>query len=248
MTLAQDVSQELDNAIANALGEVAIVRQFIANLKALKTSPDVKIQAAFCHQKPFAFFVNPAKYAGRIKSELGDILWVYKTKYRGTVIDHRATFSQVKHSHSSKFHIAEHQYRFLKDINSNSFRFGNALYGAMGYQPRIFNAITQSQHFSNYLFINPSLVPKCECTNDLILTTSTSIDTTAMQEFEQYIGNFFHTKSFGMNLLNNMDGWALVDIVFKRLALVLDPPEEWNGYFEDDKYGFGVVFITVHEE
>lgn len=251
MTLAYDVSQELENAIAKAIGEVAIVSQFINNLKTLKTSPDIKIQAAFCHQKPFAFFVNPAQYAGRIKCELGDILWVHKTICRGAVIDHRAMFSQVKHSHSSTFHIAEHQYGFLKDINSNSFKFGNTIYGSMGYQPRIFTAITKSKHFSNYLFINPSLVPKCECTSDLILTTPTAMDTTGMQEFQHYIGNFFYSKSFGMNILKNANGWALVDIVFKRLNLVIDPPEEWNGYFEDvedDKSGFGVVFITVHEE
>ena len=248
MTLAQDVSQELDNAIASASGEVAIVRQFIANMAGLNISPGVDIQTAFCHQKPYAFFVKPAQYANRKKCELGDILWVYKTLSRGTVTDHRATFSQAKHSYSSIFHIEEHQYKFLKDINSNSFQFGSSVYGSAGYQPRVFTAVTKSQHFSNYLFISPSLTPKCECTNNLILSKPTSIDTITMQSFERYIDSFFHTRSFGMDLLHNTDGWELVDIVFKRVALVLDPPEEWKGYFEDDKSGFGVVFITVYEE
>lgn len=248
MTLAQDISQELDNAIASATGEVAIVKQFITNLAGLKTPMNVNIQSAFCHQKPYAFFVNPAQYAGRKKCELGDILWVYKIQHRGVVTDHRAVFSQAKHSNSSKFHIDEHQYNFLIDINRNSFRFGKSVFANAGYQPIVFTAVTRSKHFSNYLFISPSLTPKCECTKDLTLSTPTSIDTITMQSFERYIDIFFRPRSFGMNLLHNMDGWKLVDIVLKRLSLVLDPPEEWKGYFEEDKSGFGVVFITVSEE
>jgi hypothetical protein len=248
MTLAQNVSKALVDAIASASGEVAIIKQFIANIAGLKKSPGVIIQTAFCHQKPYAFFVNPIQYANRQKCELGDILWVYKTLSRGTVTDHRATFSQAKHSNSSTFHIEEHQYKFLIDINSNSFQFGSTVYGSTGYRPRVFKAVTKSKHFSNYLFINPSLTPKCECTNNLILSTPTLINTIAMQSFEQYIDSFFLPKSFGMNLDTNKDGWELVDIVFKRLALVLDPPEEWKGYFEEDKSGFGVVFITVSQE
>jgi len=248
MTLAQDISRELDKAIASATGEVAIVKRFITNLAGLGTPPNVVIQTAFCHQKPYAFFVNPSQYAGRTKCELGDILWVYKTLSQGTVTDHRATFSQAKHSNSSKFHIEEHQYNFLIDINSNSFEFGRSVYGSAGYQPKVFTAVTKSKHFSNYLFISPSLTPKCECTNGLTLSTPTSIDTITMQSFERYIDSFFLPGSFGMDLHHNANGRELVDIVFKRLALVLDPPEEWKGYFEEDKSGFGVVFIIVSDE
>jgi hypothetical protein len=43
-------------------------------------------------------------------------------------------------------------------------------------------------------------------------------------------------------------GKKLVDIVFKRLQLTLDPPEEWQGYFENHGSGFGVVSVTVLEE
>jgi len=248
MSLAKDISDELDRAIASATGENAIVKQFIQNLGGIPPPVGIKIETAFCHQKPYAFFVNPNRYAGKTKCELGDILWVHKILKGKKVTDHRAIFSQAKHSKTSRYHIDQHQYQFLKNINTNSFSFGKSVYKNAGYTPLIFHSLTKSKHFSNYLFLRPKTTPKCESTMKLPLLKRTSIDSTSLQDFEFYIGNFLTNRSFGMDLHKNKMGRAVVDIVFKRLGLVLDPPEEWQDYFVDDESGFGVVFITKYDD
>lgn len=249
MTLAQDISKELDKAIASASGEVHIVQEFIKNLKSLKTPPNITITTGVCHQKPYAHFINPNTYHNHKKCELGDILWAYKVTSSRGVIEHRAIFSQAKHSRSQTFKIEPHQYQFLTDIGWNSFNFGKSVTAAAGYQPIVYTAISKSNHFSNYLFLNPGQPPKCETTSDLSLANNHSIDVAGFQIFERYIESFLRPNSFGMSLLPvGSPRWIMIDIVFKRLSLKLDPPEEWRDHFEDSKSAFGAILIEERQE
>jgi hypothetical protein len=170
MALADDISDELEKAIGASPNEVQTVRTFLNNLKGLRTPSGFFLQTAFIHMKPYAYFVTPPTYSNRRRCELGDILWVFKTISGGMVTDHRGIFSQVKRSNSFMFRIERHQYDFLLNIKTNSFRFGK-VYSSAGYQPKIFTAITSSDHFSNYLFIGGFSPPRCDSTTNLVRAT-----------------------------------------------------------------------------
>ncbi len=68
----------IETAIASSNGEVNIVNDSIKKIQGLKLSPNIKIQAGFCHQKPYAFFINPNELYSKQKTELGDFLFVIK--------------------------------------------------------------------------------------------------------------------------------------------------------------------------
>lgn len=39
-----------------------------------------------------------------------------------------------------------------------------------------------------------------------------------------------------------------IHLIYKKLDMLLDPPEEHTGFWDEDQKGFGIVEITYHEE
>ena len=207
MGLAQAISSELVKSVSSASHEVDIVKDFLNNLTTIKLPPNTTLTSAFCHQKPYASFVNPLRYASRKKCELGDILWVYKSITSGNrTKDHRATFSQVKYSRSTRFRVERHQFEFLYAMEKDWFGCVMVIYLEKGTAAILFSRLTRSDHFSNYLLLSPQLPPKCQSTVHTTLSTGNRIDPAPMEEFEQYLEGFMGTANegyfqFGLNLL-----------------------------------------------
>lgn len=79
--LAEYINLTLTKLVQNGTGEIDIVMEFEKEIRtniAHKFPQNISIRTVFIHQKPYAFFVNPSKICGKVKTELGDILFVVK--------------------------------------------------------------------------------------------------------------------------------------------------------------------------
>lgn len=123
------------------------------------------VRAAFIHKRPFVFFVNPRKICGKVKSELGDILFVLKHFKYGALSDYRGSFSQAKMFRNG-WDISSHQFEFLDDIERTTFRFGNRVYKMLGTRSRSWTMSRPAKWFSNYLLLK-SQQSLCISTRDL---------------------------------------------------------------------------------
>jgi hypothetical protein len=263
LELYTQIRETIESAIGNSIGEVNIVDDSIKKINKLKLSPNINIQAGFCHQKPYAFFINPNKLYTKHKTELGDFLFVIKYVDNNIIIDKRALFFQAKYNKNrNPFSIEMHQFHFYQQIDKIEFKFGNSIYRSLGYKPIVWKNISAKNEFGDYFLIGDNFVIDC------------STDTIASQYEHKKQGHF----KFDLNLMrhywhpfgyqglfcksnyplfefllpfgkgNKIEGTfeIFINLIYKRLGMIPDPDEEHTGFWEENsRGGFGLIEITI---
>ncbi len=267
-----EVYEKIIEAIRTVSGaqvtEPDIVKNAVEEIKKIKTSNDVKIQTAFCHQKPYAFFVKPDSLYSFKKTELGDLMFVVKFIARNEVFDYRSLFLQVKRDKEcEKFDIAKHQWCFYSKIDAIDFKFGNKIYEDGNLEPIVWKAIAKPENFGDYLFIGEhfALDVPLKCINRQYSLGGKKF-TFDLDEYSHCLKrNYYYSyppfpcidhfplldflSPFGKG--NKIEGvlGQFTELIYKKLKMIIDPPEEhWEFWEEDAKGGFGVIEVTFNEE
>lgn len=263
--LYQKIIDSLESVLSEETGEVNVVEKSILRLNETIWSPNVKIQTGFCHQKPYAFFIDPETLFTKKKTELGDFLFVVKYFDNNEIIDNRALFFQAKYSkNSSLFDIELHQFHFYKQIENIKFKFGNTVYNDLNINPIIWQNISKPNEFGDYILL-------CK---DYALDMYTS--EIAKQYKHLARGHFrysldlmfdqcyYHRRHrfscshrfsplldfitpFGKGNKVEKQYKRFISLIYKKLKMIPDPPEEYEGFWEESKNGgFGIVEITIN--
>lgn len=261
------IIDSIESAISNTTGEVRIVEDSINRIQGLSWNQNVKVQAGFCHQKPYAFFINPDNLFTKQKTELGDFLFVIKYIDGGRIIDKRALFFQAKYNNSGKqFSIELHQFHFYKQIDNIEFKFGNSVYRNLGLTPIIWKNISVANEFGDYILLG----------NTFVVDLSTN-EIASQYEHKKY-GHFnydldlicdcWHFRRHHYEICcksnsplfdfltpfgkgNQIHGQfeLFINLIYKRLGMIPDPPEEHEGFWEEgSKGGFGLIEITISND
>jgi hypothetical protein len=259
--IARQFRHLLDSSLATGGTELEIIRRFVTSTNGIAHSRRFHIESIFIHQKPYAFFEVPPRICGKVKSELGDILFIIKRIRAGVIIDHRFLFLQAKKMNNGVGLVDVHQFLFYRDISSIDFRFGNSVYAASNVTPLVWSSITKSAWFGIYLFLE---TPQSLCARTSLIDTQYPGGCTAFPfnlpcqwpmssactgyfSFELFLLSFFQFKGIGVGVSRKTKGF--LDIILERLGWVVDPPEETEGYFEEDtKGGFGVIRLTINDD
>ena len=262
--IARQFTHLLDSSLAAGGTEPEIIRRFVTSASGVAHGGRFNIETIFVHQKPYAFFEVPSNICGKVKSELGDILLITKRIRAGAIVDHRFLFLQAKKMTHGVGLVDVHQFRFYRDIGALDFRFGNTVYATAQVTPLIWSNITKSTWFGSYLFLD---TPQSTCARTSLIDTQYPGGCTAFPFappspwpwwpvpsaytgylcFESFLLSFFQFNGIGVGVTPKTEGF--LDIVLKRFGWVVDPPEETEGYFEEDKKGgFGIIRLTIKED
>lgn len=259
-------------AIVPGAKEPDIVRNYVDGVAKLPATPGSNIQAAFIHQKPYAIFIHPPSLAGRVKCELGDILYVFKYKSAGAVLHTEASFIQVKVGHPAKsWAIEPHQLAFLTGIRTHHFKFGNSVYNAAGVAPIPYRGLPHTGNFGEYMLIGGP-EPLCYSADAILSAVGTAPAGTKVgasnpincvsglpfcaicDSHGAFLDQAFNgCRLFGSGILTPPFFGVIVqgplvgmlNIIYKRVGMIPDPPEEYEGYFDNEEGGFGLIEVTI---
>ena len=265
LNIANHLSSALQQSIAADGTEPTVVKRFVTNAGNISKNNHIKIETQFVHQKPYVFFVTPSSIFNKSKTELGYILFIVKRIQARQIVDHRFVFLQVKKMNNAERSMIDvHQFRFYRDISMLQFRFGNSVYAKANVTPLIWSGLTQSTWFGSYLFLSKI---ESVCARPVLIDLQYSGGCkpfkfefqscihspfywsycTGIQPFRCYLSRLFRFKGIGCRVTPKTAGF--LDIILKRLGWALDPPEETEGYFEDDSNGgFGVIRLTINDD
>lgn len=253
----------------NEKKEVRIVKTFVEQIKNKDFGKNVILNTGFCHQKPYAFLVNPVSLFGKSKTELGDLLFVIKYKENGRIVDYRAMFYQVKHADKNYFPIELHQFHFYAEISKIVFRFGNTVYKKNKMQTINWNNLSSKDNFGAYLLLSNNhnydvsineLAKQYHAKGHnftfelpkhfyLIDCHIRHLELNKLGDYlysfkrENPLLEFIQPFGIGQKVENTYK--SFLELIYKKLEMIPDPPEEHETYWEDDKQGFGIVDITV---
>lgn len=258
------IADALDACLSAAIGaggtEPDIVRAYANSAKSIPVPPHYQVRTGFIHQRPYAFFVQPSSIAGREKCELGDLLYVFKElDAAGTLVRARASFVQAKKG-VDQWGIEPHQLEFLLNVKRIQFRFGNSVYRRGGYAPIIYNGLPHSGDLSEYLLLGPSgalsystrRVAACQLLyqhgfslheRNPILCKEARVAFCENHDSHRRFLQRFCAGEAGANLVGRLRD--IVELIYKRIGWVLDPPEEFADNFIEDPRGFAVIEVTA---
>ena len=262
-SIAHQFHAILQDAIAKNATEPLMVKDFVGRVIGVGMPPRYTVESRFIHQRPYAFFVNLADICGRKKTELGDVLLIVKRLRGKSVIDHRFVTMQAKRLTNGAAAIDVHQFQFLRDLKDIEFRFGNSVHKQAGIAPIVWKKVTSSLWFGSYLFLDQflSLVSKVTLVDSCYPGGCSPFpyspaavphlpwggSPVGLYAFEAFIVSFLQKGGLGVKVSGKPK--ALLELVLKRVGMVVDPPEENQGFWEDsDRDGFGVVRVTIQEE
>lgn len=265
--LANEMNNVLVKSIDHGKDEPDIVKEYTDSVKCMGFNlPGIKIKSCFIHQRPYAFFVNPKSICGKKKSELGDILYVVKRIKKNIIVDHRGVFIQVKKADNLKFKIEPHQLNFYLNISKIKFKFGNSVYKNASFPPILWENLSNSKSFGNYLMIsgketfvcNPSLIARetktifkqfyftaCHSHINNGVYRRTVPNDMCLDSHAFFLSSFFRKRGIGFSVCGKRKDF--LKIIYKRIKWEIDPPEETVDYFIEDKRNFGVIEITIDE-
>lgn len=257
------------SSIATNAGEVNIVKNSVEQIEKVKQSfgPNVNIRTGFCHKNPYAFFKKPHKLFNKEKTELGDFLFVIKYLDNGDIIDNRALFFQAKYSNDSNdFKIELHQFHFYIQIENIKFNFGKTTYKKSAMKPIIWEKISKPKEFGDYILLGPRNVLD-------LYTSEIAFQYNHFKEGHfQYNLNqmhhgciYFNSNHFlRCNYLSPLFNFILpfgrgnkiegnfkifIDLIYKKLGMIPDPPDENESFWEENEQnhinGFGLIEITI---
>ncbi|MFW5879184.1 MAG: hypothetical protein ACOCUV_00005 [bacterium] len=259
------IIDSIETTISAVNGEVEIVKKSIDSINALTWNPNIKVRTGFCHQKPYAFFVTPDRVFDKVKTELGDYLFVIKYKDNDSIIDRRALFFQAKYNKTGNpFSIELHQFHFYRQIDKIDFRFGNSVYKSGGYNPILWLNISYPSNFGDYILLGDNFaidILTKEIANQyehkknghFTFNLGSICDLWHFRKHHDfcccgdYSPLFDFLTPFGKG--NKIEGQFehFIDLIYKRLGMIPDPPEEHEGFWEEsDGSGFGVIEITIN--
>lgn len=261
--IAKQLADALQDAVNAGGREPQIIETFVNGAQAIQTSSRFNIKSTFIHQKPYAYFDTPTHICGKKRTELGDILFIVKRLRQGVTYDHRFTFAQAKKLSQGVAPIEVHQFRFYRDIASISFRFGNSVHKVSGTTPCTWTRLTTSRWFGHYLLLNSplSLAARitlvdtqfpggCNPFNFQLAfpcTVPCSCAYLGLFPYEQFLISFLQLYGLGVHVSHRTE--KFVEIITKRVGWNVDPPEETEGYFEEnEKRGLGIIRITIIDE
>jgi hypothetical protein len=261
------LAQQLDNALSNAIAaggsEPEVVRNYVTAAGKIAQAPSMKVRTGFTHQRPYAFFVKPTAIAGREKCELGDILYVYKKlDSTGGLIQAKASFVQAKKG-QGHWSIEPHQLEFLANIKKIQFRFGNSVYKRGGVKPIIYNGLPHSGDLAQYLLLDTckalsysvKRVKACQHlyqhgfpihAQNPILCKEAKVPLCTNHDSNLKFLDRLCTGSEGANLKGQVRN--IVELIYRRIGWILDPPEEFADNFIEDPRGFAIVEITASSD
>ena len=259
----------IELVLSKTTGEVNIVKESIDEIEKTKCNwpSNIKVNTGFCHQKPYAFFVNPNILFTKSKTELGDFLFVIKYIDNKVIIDNRALFLQAKYNSTKKsdsFKIDLHQFHFYKQINNIVFKFGKTVDKSLT-KPKIWKNISKPYDFGDYLLLG------CKYVYDLYTSEiagqyehkkkgyfrfnfDSNINNNFLYQrhlfyyFNFYSPLFYFLTPFGKG--NKIEGQfkEFINLIYKKLGMKIDPPEENEGFWIDSNGGFGLVEIVIDNE
>lgn len=257
-------------AASEATGEVDIVKKSIDKINDQTFDPtfdpNIKVQTGFCHQKPYALFVNPLELFTKKRTELGDYLFVIKYLDNNKIIDKRALFFQAKYSpKNDPYHVELHQFHFYRQIENLEFKFGNSVYKKLKSVPITWKNISKPNEFGDYMMISAFEVTDLY-TNEIASQYSHKKSGYFTYKLRLLCNPRFHlgrgyqeTCSRNINPLfdflkpfgkgNKIEGnfETFIDLIYKKLEILPDPPEEHEGFWEEgDNGGFGLIEITIN--
>lgn len=261
--LANQIDSALSSSVAAGGSEPEIVRRFVNAVAGITAPPQCIVRAGFIHQRPYAFFVQPSKIAGRVKCELGDILYVVKDMDpAGNLISARAAFLQAKQGLSSWF-IEPHQLEFLANIKKVQFRFGNSVFKKGGCKPCIYQGLPHSGEMAYYLLLggqeelcySVTRVKKRQPLYQHGFSLGPNRTIRCKQANVDFCVNHDSHLQFLISLLSGTNGANLsggmreiVELIYKRIGWVLDPPEEFADNFVEDGRGMAIIEISFIPE
>lgn len=251
----------IESSIAS--GEVNMVKESIGKIQNLTLVPNINIQAGFCHQKPYAFFIEPSKLFTKTKTELGDFLFVIKYIDNNEIIDNRALFFQAKYNKLRKpFSIELHQFHFYKQIHNIIFKFGKSVYKNLNYEPIEWKNISSNNDFGDYILLSENFALDLY-TNEIALQYEHkkqghfNFDLKLMCDcfhFHRHREMCCNSKSPLFDFLtpfgkgNKIEGSfkEFISLIYKKLEMIPDPPDEHKGFWDDSSSGgFGLIEITI---
>lgn len=235
------------------------------------------IKAKVVHQKPYALFDPNNGPCGRKKLELGDILFVVKYVHPlMELIEMRASFLQAKLTKKDTWKITAHQQEFLMNPNKYKFKFGKKW--GKKYQERqitskskwLFTYLLMSNQFPN-LAASPEIVElwrQISCKDypipaDFFVPVFYSKTPTfsGITWYNRFVGGryalwlykFLKMQGIGGYLINNRhlsnrELKDLVDTIYRFVGLQPDPPDEFEGYYEEGTFGVVEFTFTPTEE
>lgn len=257
------IIDSIESSISTNYGEVKIVEKSIDAINSLSWNPNINVQTGFCHKKPVAFFVTPDRVFNKEKTELGDFLFVIKYKDNSKVIDRRALFFQAKYNNTGNpFSIELHQFHFYKQIDKIVFQFGKSVYKSGGYKPIVWANISHPNNFGDYILLGDNFA--MDMLTDEIASQyehkkqghfSFKLDSTSHHwHFRKHHhlcrknNNplFDFLTPFGKGSIIDGQFKQFINLIYKRLEMIPDPPEEHEGFWEEGNgSGFGVIEITI---
>jgi hypothetical protein len=257
--VAEELDKKLVAAISAGGNEPDIVRRYVDAAPSVTADPLVSIRAKFIHQRPFVFFLSPTTIADRKKCELGDILYVYKElDTNGNPTKHQGSFLQVKKGMGS-WSVEPHQFGFLSNIKRIQFRFGNSIYARGCYTPRIYNGLPHRGKLAHYLLLSNnktlcycvSRMRHCQplCQHPFSIRSTNAINCREtnrplcpIHDSHCRFLSRFCTGEEGAHISGKLR--EVIELVYKRIGWVLDPPEEFADNFIEDPRGFAVLEVT----
>lgn len=246
----------LTDAIASNSTEPSIVRQFTEKVGVIRGAFDgcgVEIRSKFIHQRPYALFVEPPIIEGKVKTELGDILFVVKEKIGGKLTRRRMVILQVKIAEpNGRCAVPPHQHAFQRDLYRIAFRFGNRYY-ADRWHPIIWSHLSKSGRLMANLVLHREKgnSPVICYARDFERYPKLDFRVSWFTRFSDYFTAFcsFEPKT-GVVIADPLD--TMLGIIYRSEPVKWDsdPPEEWQEYFGEagPDGGFGVVEITISRD
>lgn len=249
----------LSTAKASGGNEPQIVQQFTTSVNNISISTLGKVayvRSHFIHQNPYAFFVSPLTLHQKVKTEMGDILLVVKQKQRGVLLKARACILQVKLATGNSIALSPHQHDFQRDLHMISFRFGQRVYRAAGYQPIVWSHVTRSKRFivNLLLYQNFDYIAYAKDIDSSLHSYNLSQPPCCRSHgllFSDFLSSLFRFEKVGHQLTGQVKG--IVDIIYRRFGWTIDPKEEWLQFFgenpgeESENEGFGIIEVTIED-
>jgi hypothetical protein len=257
--IIDSIKEALKNASVTASepkiveNSITIIEDKIKN----KPIPHITARTKFCHQKPYAYFIDPSKMFGKTKTELGDYLLVCKYKSPEGIIDQRALFLQAKKA-ASNFHIEKHQLQFYLSIDNILFKFGNRLYKNEKNKPIVWRNISTKNDFGDYMLMSdaPGNVDALDVSTHNISHSAFSFPTISKTSTPIYICNkticcdhplIDFLSLFGKGTPVKGCFKEFIELIYKKLGMEPDPSEENEGFWEEEKR-FGLIEVTFSYE
>jgi hypothetical protein len=265
--ILDSIKRATQMAIYNKTGEVRIVFDSVEEIRKLEFGSNVEIQVGFCHQKPYAFLISPDNLFTKQKTELGDFLFVIKYIDNNRIIDKRAMFFQAKYNNKeNRFSIELHQFHFYRQIHNIEFRFGNSVYKVnenINLIPIIWKNISESNQFGDYILLGKDFV--IDISINEIATQYEHKKGGSFNYYLKLLCDYCHFLTLNPVICCNNNRPLLdfltpfgkgnkiqgqfeqfINLIYKRLGMIPDPPDENEGFWEEgNKSGFGLIEITI---